>query len=252
MTEPKGQVSTPPTNRILAFIDILGFRAEVIQTGRYSKRVQEILKILQSIQTHGQQMNESTPECEVTVFSDSIVISEPENDDAYFRVVQRTSHLVTELLFLGIACRGGIVKGWLHHSDSIVFGEALVKAYELESKMAVYPRILLEFPVAQQLIPFSTEIPWIRQDIDGMWYVNVFNNLAKHAGGSSKPIEESFMKMNRVFTISQNKTKHETKPGRNWHWLRIKFDESVEYYGSQVFRNMEREFESNQSWRRQS
>lgn len=241
MDEQKYSGDTPiPTTRVVAFVDILGFRAEVIRAGPRSERVQELLGILKGLQDYGVHLSEAASEREVTAFSDCIVISEPATDDAYFTIVQLASHLATELLFRGMACRGGIAKGWLHHSDGVVFGEALVKAYELESKMAVYPRVVLDFHVAQQLIPFSLDTPWIRHDVDGIWYVNMFNNLAEHADGKSKADESAFMRMAKSIHAAHAKVAPETKAGRNWSWLRIKFDESIDYYGSQVYRIMER------------
>jgi len=42
----------------------------------------------------------------------------------------------------GIFVRGGITDGLMYHSGSIAFGPALTAAYELESRIAVTPRIV--------------------------------------------------------------------------------------------------------------
>ena len=42
--------------------------------------------------------------------------------------------------------RGAIVKGKLYHDDQIVFGSALVRAYELESTVVNFPRRFLSRP----------------------------------------------------------------------------------------------------------
>ena len=43
----------------------------------------------------------------------------------------------------GILLRGGITVGQLCHKDNIVYGPAMVEAYELESKSAIYPRVIV-------------------------------------------------------------------------------------------------------------
>jgi hypothetical protein len=47
-----------------------------------------------------------------------------------------------ELLCLGYFVRGAIALGKLYHDDEMVFGDALVRAYELETSVARFPRIL--------------------------------------------------------------------------------------------------------------
>src|SRR5262249_8589289 len=47
------------------------------------------------------------------------------------------------LLAKGLLIRGGIAKGPLYHDDSIVFGPALIEAYQLETGVAKFPRVIL-------------------------------------------------------------------------------------------------------------
>ncbi len=47
--------------------------------------------------------------------------------------------------------RGAIVKDRLYHDDQIVFGSALVRAYELESSVVNFPRIMVTRAVAKDL-----------------------------------------------------------------------------------------------------
>ena len=51
----------------------------------------------------------------------------------------------------GYLFRGGITVGDIVHDDECVFGPGLVRAYELESKVAQYPRFVLDRGVAEQL-----------------------------------------------------------------------------------------------------
>jgi hypothetical protein len=49
-------------------------------------------------------------------------------------------HLIRDAILL----RGGIVQGRLIHDSDILFGPALISAYNLESTSALYPRIVID------------------------------------------------------------------------------------------------------------
>jgi len=52
-------------------------------------------------------------------------------------------HLAMALLAAGYFVRGAITKGRLYHDNTIVFGEALIAAYDLEQNIVRYPRIMV-------------------------------------------------------------------------------------------------------------
>jgi hypothetical protein len=73
--------------------------------------------------------------------------------------------------------RGGATVGNLYHSNGIVFGDALIEAYRLESSVAVYPRVVL----SQKICNRDSWMRWsgisLRRGIDGLYYFNYFRNL---------------------------------------------------------------------------
>ena len=74
--------------------------------------------------------------------------------------------------------RGGITFGKVFTFDTAVFGSAAIKAYALESKEAVYPRILIDSDAFDKSL-FSHE--YIVQDTDNKYYFdfmkfNLLNN----------------------------------------------------------------------------
>lgn len=58
--------------------------------------------------------------------------------------------LITGIQY-GILFRGGITYGKVVHTDKMLFGPAMNKAYSLESKTAVYPRIIIDNDVIKQI-----------------------------------------------------------------------------------------------------
>ena len=57
--------------------------------------------------------------------------------------MQHAAWLQNALIAEGFFVRGGLSLGSLHLSDHLLFGPALVEAYDLESTAAVHPRIVL-------------------------------------------------------------------------------------------------------------
>lgn len=137
---------------IITFIDILGFR-EIV-----SKRtVSEVDRILDLFNEFGTPCRldpdeESDPsEPVVLSFSDSIIRVrnlESEENLAFpmghlFHEVNSLVHLQTDLVNYGVLVRGGVSVGPVSVSANRVFGPGFVDAYELESKFAIYPRIIV-------------------------------------------------------------------------------------------------------------
>jgi hypothetical protein len=87
-------------------------------------------------------------------FSDTLVLAAPivrGTDDALLirGLMQHATWLQNALIAEGFFVRGGLSLGSLHVSDHVLFGPALVEAYDLESRAAVYPRIVLSRAAAE-------------------------------------------------------------------------------------------------------
>lgn len=93
----------------------------------------------------------------ISTFSDHIVISygldslrentKMDERNIALLLLSQIQHLASAIaaaaLRIGFLIRGAATFGKLYHAHGVVFGEALVEAYQLESRTAVYPRIVL-------------------------------------------------------------------------------------------------------------
>jgi hypothetical protein len=100
----------------------------------------------------GEAAREKPSRYPATVFSDSVIVAVPVEDDmtsteALFRLIIDINQLQHTLAGYRYFGRGAITFGRLHFHDGLVFGPALVKAVELERTVAREPRIVLS-PVA--------------------------------------------------------------------------------------------------------
>lgn len=165
---------------IVCFIDLLGFKQTVDRSIQDEKLLIELYTALSELQAHklidevfgcipsltssGQWITSKqagTTEAaksewpmRVTQFSDSFVLSCPAENTGSCRLLLQTLYAVKRLFFwhLGVLMRGGVAMGKLiHEQGGVLFGPAMNEAYELESKSAIYPRVLIADEVAKHL-----------------------------------------------------------------------------------------------------
>lgn len=141
-------------NRIVLFLDILGFQKiiynTVIKGEDKNDRIEKLYKSLLLIKEEVSR-NKGTSKV-VTQFSDSIVVSFKEDDSREFITFFRgILFLLIKLIRQDIVCRGAISYGKLIHNNEIVFGPALNEAYLTESEAALYPRVILDKSIVDTL-----------------------------------------------------------------------------------------------------
>ena len=168
-----------PTDRFVAFIDILGFRDFIERM--FNDEPELFGTLLEALESANSMAGERDPENvrAISAFSDSVVISEggPFGTAGLLAYVRA---FAGQLIRRGILCRGGIAQGRTYHAGGIVFGEGLLRAYDLERDVAKVPRIVIADEVAPSIqFLIDDPIPRLKRDKDGRLFVNVFNYFWK-------------------------------------------------------------------------
>lgn len=155
--------------RLVLFIDILGFSDLVMKSQADIKELQKIKNVLKRIeeklieQKYFENIHEehqrkirsvysltdevyiNPSKIEYTQFSDSIIISMSYvSAQSLVSLISTVSLLQAEFLSQGVLFRGGITYGDIFHSENLCFGPAFIKAFHLEDKKAVFPRVLID------------------------------------------------------------------------------------------------------------
>ncbi len=170
-------------NRCVAFLDVLGFSELIEATTTNPTLVQTVGEIvtlpkqdLDAIRNlEGRQL---VPSLEVSAFSDSIVLSTLSDQHEAFDLIQAISFTSFRLLSAGRLLRGGMVSGLAFHTSNTVFGPAVLSAHRLEHESAIYPRVVIEESLAEEVIAdrryssASTAMPVLKRDRDGCTYLN--------------------------------------------------------------------------------
>ena len=168
-------------NYVCASIDLIGTKGK-IDKEEFVLCVDKLftyLKTSSDFEEHGQH---------IRVFSDNFVIAmKVQDDDDFARaakgVILMTSTIQSNAIF-STEClvRGGIAYGQLLAGESIILGPALSRAYEIESKEAIYPRVVIDENIVDMLNssidyadPYDTA-KWttekmLDRDFDGRMYV---------------------------------------------------------------------------------
>lgn len=148
------------SEKYVAFLDILGFRDIVRSTADHPTSTEQSAELLEVLKSMGRRRRGT----DVVIgdgfnfqqFSDSVVMSANCSPAGLDHLLNSIESLALQLLRKGLLLRGGIAKGQLYHDGNIVFGPAFLKAYELESVAANYPRIVLANSVYDDIQQYAT------------------------------------------------------------------------------------------------
>lgn len=138
---PPGPVLVEST---VGFLDSLGTSA----ASRDHARAQEMLTRIIEVSPTSSRALEAAGRWDGLswqAFSDSHCISMPSADPRALRAIVLTSgRLQAQFAAQGVFLRGAITIGPFYHDGSIVFGNALVRAHELEQRSARGPRVICD------------------------------------------------------------------------------------------------------------
>ncbi|QBQ49507.1 hypothetical protein [Brevundimonas naejangsanensis] len=154
MTEP-----TLPSiykTKFVAFVDLLGFREEIKRSADapiLQKRVAEVVDIFQQTACKNEHYD-----IYLTAFSDSIVLSAEVTKYGLNSLLQMLGQVALNLIQKNILIRGGISLGPIYHAGTITFGPAMIEAYDIENKWAIYPAIILSPEVATKAAEFGSPL----------------------------------------------------------------------------------------------
>lgn len=174
---------------MVGYLDLLG-ASHNIQTdsdGEYLRTVYQCYAIANK--TVDNMSNTVTYPFQTKIFSDNIVIALPcgemeTNDNYPIIALNRMTAIIGALqrsfLERNILSRGSIVCGDLFIDDLMVFGDALVRAYELEGNAAIYPRVVVseeaqKFDMLIELESNAFSANRLRKDCDGMLFLDYLN-----------------------------------------------------------------------------
>jgi len=246
-----------------AFIDFLGFSEVSTRTDDTTRlKVLDLLRSLSTlrgefdVQSTAQESSKSfSIKPAISTFSDHIVISYPlqpiyselgssEHVAAFVIMTQFTqllARIAAAALRIGFLVRGGATIGKLYHARGVVFGEALIDAFQIESRTAVYPRVVVSLPITSRPGWIDNQ-PYITRAYDGLYYFDYYKELAF---GAAQPGEIYAATVKDWFNdvtalVAKNLTDLEQsgklKEFAKWAWFAREFRSGLERVNPQMLK----------------
>lgn len=147
------------SDNYIAFLDVLGFKELVMKDNvQNRKKLNQYFEILNTIVEYIRCI-EMKKDIGFIVISDSIIMSIPQGITKEERMTSLRSLCVAvgliqyQLALIDIWLRGGIASGkaYFNKEKNQIVGPAYINAYILEEKMAIYPRVLLDSKIINEL-----------------------------------------------------------------------------------------------------
>lgn len=234
-------------HRVVAFLDILGFRnlLEESVDAKGNDAPEAIGALSDLFATVRRTWDLDSPDLrmfsifgskQVTTFSDCIAISFLANEpDQLFYMLSEIKDLLINLTFKGVLCRGAITIGKLVHTETVIFGPALAEAYTLESKAAVYPRVIVDKAViraaskglSSQTKPYID--PIFATDLDGMLYIDYFGKAQEELDDPEYDFPQYINALGEMIRKGLQGAGHPKHADRRvkYFWMREKYNQMV-------------------------
>jgi hypothetical protein len=239
--------------RIVAYIDILGFKSILNDTVNKDgeddeKKIDELIAAFASMRDvwgldkKSEVFDKSISQSKkVTIFSDTIVISflEGEPSEVFYTLLE-IKWLIMRMLWFGVLCRGAVAIGRFIHNDEYLFGPALVEAYLLESKAALYPRIILDRSVVDAganntAVHHTAKMEreyvesLLEQDSDGMYYIDYFFRAQSELDDPEYDFPQYINNLGNIIRKGLMASSHPSKADLKikYSWMRERYNRMV-------------------------
>jgi len=139
--------------RVVVFYDVLGWRSKIETAGAEPKEIGELRRL---VLLHSRLLRQPAKfPFNVSTFSDNVVISIGPDRAVVPFLLRALAIIQLSTVSRGFLLRGGVAIGDICHDDEVVFGPGLVRAYDIESNVAKFPRIVIDQEVLDTCGPIS-------------------------------------------------------------------------------------------------
>ena len=173
------EIDIPLNDYYICYFDVLGYKNAFEKPEEHKQFLFNMLLSTDSIESIIR--NENTYiQVQYRTYSDNFLLFFEKGNVGEYEALKLLSTIARkiQMKFLidhKIIVRGGITIGEFYADDKMVFGQGLIRAVELEDKIAKYPRIIIDNECFQESVSKLVETRYILQDNDGLFYINYFH-----------------------------------------------------------------------------
>ncbi len=237
--------------RVVAFIDILGFKNAVDKSLKDDNEFNRIKTALTDLNEFfvtpkdkyeieaDRALNADT---QIIQVSDSLIISRliQEQGGIYY-MLSDCAFAIHLLIANGFLCRGSIKAGYLHHTETTMFGEAFIRAYQSESEeklpIVKFEKELFDvvklFPGPANKGHEDWEIDFIKKNCkklnDDEYYLDYFTDYDDLVGGGEGTASIHYHKLREIIMKGLELPK-ESSAYKKYKWASEQFDLTTERF----------------------
>jgi len=191
-----------------AFLDILGYKQKAADYFDRHFNLYGRINRAFSTAAAAQLLTSFLMDCsnlKVEVFSDSIIMTQPKRGSGIGVILPFTCHFASLLSYEGLFIRGGISRGrhcrkQTDQGFDFLASEALQKAYLLESKKAVFPRVLIDSELVLDM-PIEEKTLVVSEGED--YFVDFAHHVINRQGNN---FDDVVAEMNEIQSEINNQT----------------------------------------------
>ena len=237
--------------RVVAFIDILGFKNSIEKSNKDNKEFERVLQTLNDLQNfflppkekYDIEADETLKlDTKIMQVSDSLVISRlVEGRGGIYDMLTDCAFATHLLIRNGFLCRGAIKVGNLYHTDKMLFGEAFVNAYLAESQER-FPIIKFDnelFEIAQKYPAPANEgysdwevkfiKKYCKELMTDIYYLDYFTDYDDLVGGGEGTASIHYSKLREII---EDGLKQPKSPSiyEKYRWAADQFNKTAKNY----------------------
>lgn len=228
MNENTKKLKSPLKDKCVVFLDILGFKVLVKSVANDVSKAQQLENSLMKIKKVGTAKEDIIQSAEVTIFSDSVVISVDKEIDLISQLIRRLSRMMWTLMCDGIWMRGGCAIGLLSNTSHSPWGPAFIEAYETETRLAIHPRLVFSRPVYDWIATNTNvdQLPIKRDTNDGVYFVDVIGSGISRMKDDPRAAEE-FKQITEHLNFGYERAIDSPSVFRKYSWLCREWDRAL-------------------------
>jgi hypothetical protein len=236
----------PFTERVVAFLDILGFTRLIQDAERLPHRQPDLFSIIAALDGHvnfdNDSMSSEVPEDakpKYIFISDSIIFSTPLRHGKYDGLagaVAKSIQIAHKLLARGYLMQGGISVGSVWHTPTNIFGTGYIDAWLTQDKLE-HPQIILTDAAQKH---WNTNLKdkignLCLPTTDGKLMLDALDPYYIQGNGQIHGIiEQEFRQYRNIISQRIDDFSPESSPGRKWRWEADYFNKAVQNHGINV------------------
>lgn len=238
--------------RVVAFIDILGFKNSVDKSTKDKKEFKRILQTLADLKDFFIKPKDDYEikadrdlgaDTQIVQISDSLIISRliQEQGGIYY-MLSDCAFAIHLLISNGFLCRGAIKVGNMYHKETTLFGEAYIRAYiaESEERLPIIKfdsdlfEIVKKFPGPANKGFENWEIDFIKKNckelMTGIYYLDYFTDYDDRVSGGEGSASIHYSKL-RDIIVEGLKIPKTSNAYEKYRWAADQFNLTARNYG---------------------